>query len=90
MEEGEMAATSPNNTVMADAAMLRGAIVTSYAQVEHLLADIVLRCQPMAEYSNLPQTFPYKTGNPHRAGARHCWYGWPVTKIQICIRKCNN
>lgn len=60
MEEGEMAATSPNNAVVADAAMLRGAIVTSYAQVEHLLADIVLRCQPMAEYSNLPQTFPYK------------------------------
>jgi len=60
MGEGKMAITSADKAVIGNAAALRGAIITSYAQVEYLLADIVLRCQPMAEYSTLPQTFPYK------------------------------
>jgi hypothetical protein len=58
--EKEMTFTSTGGDVLLTAAAMRGAIITSYAQVEHLLADIVLRCQPMADYSGLPKTLPYK------------------------------
>jgi hypothetical protein len=47
-------------TIILAAATLRGAIITSYAQIEHLLVDIIVRCQPMPEYAQLPQGFPYK------------------------------
>ena len=47
-------------SVISQAAFLRGSIITSYAQVEHLLADIFLRCQPMPDYNSLPAKFPFK------------------------------
>jgi hypothetical protein len=45
---------------IAQAACLRGSIITSYAQVEHLLGDIVMRCWSLPEYATLPKSFPYK------------------------------
>ena len=46
--------------VIGQAATLRGCIITSYAHVEHLLADIVIRCQALPEYAALPKSYPHK------------------------------
>ena len=46
--------------VLDRAAFLRGTIITSYAQVEHLLANLSVRCRNKPEYSLLTRTFPYR------------------------------
>ena len=55
--------TMPNAyqlSVIERAATLRGAIITSYAQVEFLLGDIVMRCMDIPEYAFLPRDFPQR------------------------------
>lgn len=50
----------PLHAIHGEAAMLRGIIITSYAQVEHLLADILVRCQLLTAYATLPASLPYR------------------------------
>jgi hypothetical protein len=50
-----------------DAARIRGEIITSFAQIEFVLADIVVKCASRAEYKNLVARFPYKVES--RTGA---------------------
>ena len=38
----------------------RGWIINSYAQVEYMLADAVLRCRSLPAYQHLPATVPYQ------------------------------
>ena len=42
------------------AARIRGEIITSFAQIEFVLADIVVKCASRAEYKNVVARFPYK------------------------------
>jgi hypothetical protein len=39
----------------------RGWIVNSYAQVEYLMADTIVRCREFAVYDHLTRTMPYQT-----------------------------
>jgi hypothetical protein len=57
---GILMVNDTQKTIIASAATLRGAIITSYAQVENLLADIVLRSRLLPEYNALPKGLPYK------------------------------
>jgi hypothetical protein len=43
------------------AVYLRGSIITSYAHIEFLLADICLKAWQLPEYAHLAGAFPYKT-----------------------------
>jgi hypothetical protein len=43
------------------AVYLRGNIITSYAHIEFMLADICLKAWQMGQYQHLAGTFPYKT-----------------------------
>ena len=53
------------------ATFLRGSIITSYAHIEFLLADICLKTWQKAEYAHLAGRFPYKTDSRIKAvGAR--------------------
>ncbi len=45
---------------VAEAVRLRGQIIGSYSQVEHLITDIVLRARVLACYRHLPEGLPYK------------------------------
>lgn len=55
-----MSVMTPRKEEMLQEAMrARGWIINSYAQVEYLMADTVMRCRSMPEYSHLPQTVPY-------------------------------
>ena len=49
-----------HKAILSRAAEHRGRIITSYAQVEHLLADIVVRCRVLPEYAKLPKPFPFR------------------------------
>jgi hypothetical protein len=53
-----------------DAALLRGAIITSYAQVEFLLADFAIRCRARAVYASVCPKFPYKLEDRIKATRR--------------------
>jgi hypothetical protein len=46
--------------IIKQAAFLRGAIITSFAQVEFLLADLAVKCQRFPEYESMLAKFPYK------------------------------
>ena len=39
---------------------LRGWITNSYAQIEFMLGDLILRCGEIDEYSGLPKTLPHR------------------------------
>jgi len=49
------------------ATFLRGSIITSYAHIEFLLADICLKAWQKAEYAHLAGPFPYKTDSRIKA-----------------------
>lgn len=38
---------------------LRGWIVNSYAQIEYILGDLILRCRQFSQYDELTQTLPH-------------------------------
>lgn len=40
--------------------LIRGAIITAYAQVEFLLADLYLRARCIPEYAHLDNRFTYR------------------------------
>jgi hypothetical protein len=46
---------------------LRGNIITSYAHIEFLLADICLKAWQLDEYAHLAGAFPYKTDSRIKA-----------------------
>ena len=46
---------------------LRGNIITSYAHIEFLLADICLKAWQLPEYARLAGAFPYKTDSRIKA-----------------------
>jgi hypothetical protein len=46
---------------------LRGNVITSYAHIEFLLADICLKAWQRSEYSHLAGAFPYKTDSRIKA-----------------------
>ena len=52
------------------ATFLRGSIITSYAHIEFLLADICLKTWQKAEYAHLAGRFPYKTDSRIKAVGR--------------------
>jgi hypothetical protein len=54
-------------TLVNHAVNLRGQIITSYAHIEFLLADICLKAWPRSEYSHLATAFPYKTDSRIKA-----------------------
>jgi hypothetical protein len=41
------------------AAFIRGQIITSYAQIEFLLADFAVRCQRLPDYAQVSEKFPF-------------------------------
>lgn len=49
------------------AVCLRGNIITSYAHIEFLLADICLKAWQLPEYAHLARAFPYKTDSRIKA-----------------------
>jgi hypothetical protein len=49
------------------AVYLRGNIITSYAHIEFLLADICLKAWQLGEYAHLAGAFPYKTDSRIKA-----------------------
>jgi hypothetical protein len=49
------------------AVYLRGNMITSYAHIEFLLADICLKAWQLSEYVHLAGVFPYKTDSRIRA-----------------------
>jgi hypothetical protein len=49
------------------AVYLRGNIITSYAHIEFLLADICLKAWQLPDYTHLARAFPYKTDSRIRA-----------------------
>lgn len=46
--------------IIQTAAFLRGTIITSFAQVEFILADLAVKCERFPEYKALLRKFPYK------------------------------
>jgi hypothetical protein len=54
-------ATDADRSIVTDAIFSRGSIITSYAHIEHLLADICLQSWKTSEYAHLAGLFPYKT-----------------------------
>ena len=46
--------------LMCRAHFLRGAIISSYAQVEFLLTDLTMRCRSLPAYAEISPRFPYK------------------------------
>jgi hypothetical protein len=49
------------------AVYLRGNIITSYAHIEFLLADLCLKAWQLGEYAHLAGAFPYKTDSRIKA-----------------------
>jgi hypothetical protein len=56
-----------NKAIVNHAVHLRGSIITSYAHIEFLLADICLKAWKMSEYTHLAGPFPYKTDSRIKA-----------------------
>ena len=54
-------------TIVNHAVYLRGNIITSYAHIEFLLADVCLKAWQLGEYKHLAGAFPYKTDSRIRA-----------------------
>jgi hypothetical protein len=50
-----------SNAAMVRASFLRGSLLTGYAHIEFLLADICLKSWELPEYAHLKSDFPYKT-----------------------------
>jgi hypothetical protein len=50
-----------NKALVDNAIYLRGHIITSYAHIEFLLADICLKAWQLEEYAHFAGAFPYKT-----------------------------
>jgi hypothetical protein len=46
--------------LMQEVHFLRGAIISSYAQVEFLLTDLNMRCRQLPAYAEIAAGFPYK------------------------------
>jgi hypothetical protein len=64
--------------VITNASLLRGAIITSYAQVEMLLADIVMRCRQRDEYVDVYDKFPYRLEDRIKAVRRIVGHPGPL------------
>lgn len=47
-------------TILDEFQRMRGWIVNSFAQVEYILADLVVRCRQFPEYQSLTGEFPYR------------------------------
>lgn len=56
-----------NHALVNQAVYLRGNIITSYAHIEFLLADICLKAWRFGEYAHLAGAFPYKIESRIRA-----------------------
>jgi hypothetical protein len=56
-----------DSALVNDAVYLRGNIITSYAHIEFLLADICLKAWQLGEYAHLAGPFPYKIESRIRA-----------------------
>jgi hypothetical protein len=55
-----MSFDSEMTELIRNAHFLRGAIISSYAQVEFLLTDLNMRCRSLPEYAEIASSFPYK------------------------------
>jgi hypothetical protein len=54
-------ATDPaHKAIVAEAYMIRGMIVGTYAHIEFLLADVCMKAWPLPEYAHLRAPLPYK------------------------------
>jgi len=53
--------------MVSQATFLRGSIITSYAHIEFLLADICVKLWQKPEYQHLAGAFPYKTDSRIKA-----------------------
>jgi hypothetical protein len=56
-----------SKAIVNPAVYLRGNIITSYAHIEFLLADICLKAWQLGEYAHLARPFPYKTDSRIKA-----------------------
>jgi hypothetical protein len=56
-----------NKVLVNHAVYLRGNIITSYAHIEFLLADICLKAWQLPEYAHFAGAFPYKTDSRIKA-----------------------
>lgn len=52
--------TDGQKEIIKTAALLRGTIITSFAQVEFVLADFAVKCERFPEYKLLIKKFPYR------------------------------
>lgn len=59
MVASSMSADSETKELIRNAHFLRGAIISSYAEVEFLLTDLNMRCRRLSAYAGIATDFPY-------------------------------